>query len=115
MSAEVSAAVAVAHRTEWAFVLAATVRVTGDLDLAEECVQDAYAQALVTWEEQGVPAKPGAWLTTVARRRALDLLRRNETARRVMPLLVTDAMLAGQEDEEQEFLASRISELDTGP
>jgi len=54
-------------------VLAATVRVTRDLDLAEECVQDAYAQALTAWAEKGVPSKPGAWLTTVARRRALDL------------------------------------------
>src|ERR687893_1264801 len=83
-----AAAVAAAHRREWAFVLAATVRVTRDLDLAEECVQDAYAQALSTWAERGVPAKPGAWLTTVARRRALDLLRRDATLRRALPLLV---------------------------
>jgi RNA polymerase sigma-70 factor, ECF subfamily len=86
----VAAAVAEAHRREWAFVLAATVRVTRDLDLAEECVQDAYALALATWADRGVPAKPGAWLTTVARRRALDLLRREVTLRRALPLLVDD-------------------------
>ena len=86
----VAAAVAEAHRREWAFVLAATVRVTRDIDLAEECVQDAYAQALATWSDRGVPAKPGAWLTTVARRRALDLLRREVTLRRALPLLVDD-------------------------
>ena len=86
----VAAAVAEAHRREWAFVLAATVRVTRDIDLAEECVQDAYAQALATWADRGVPAKPGAWLTTVARRRALDLLRREVTLRRALPLLVDD-------------------------
>jgi predicted RNA polymerase sigma factor len=86
----VAAAVAEAHRREWAFVLAATVRVTRDIDLAEECVQDAYAQALATWAERGVPAKPGAWLTTVARRRALDLLRREVTLRRALPLLVEE-------------------------
>jgi RNA polymerase sigma-70 factor (ECF subfamily) len=86
----VAAAVAEAHRREWAFVLAATVRVTRDLDLAEECVQDAYAQALATWADRGVPAKPGAWLTIVARRRALDLLRREVTLRRALPLLVDD-------------------------
>ena len=86
----VAAAVAEAHRREWAFVLAATVRVTRDIDLAEECVQDAYAQALATWTDRGVPAKPGAWLTTVARRRALDLLRREVTLRRALPLLVED-------------------------
>ena len=87
---DAAAAVATAHRREWAFVLAATVRVTRDLDLAEECVQDAYAQALSTWAERGVPAKPGAWLTTVARRRALDLLRRDATLRRALPLLVEE-------------------------
>ena len=75
MSADPAGAVADAHRREWAYVLAATVRVTRDLDLAEECVQEAYAQALVTWGD-GVPARPGAWLTTAARRRALDLHRR---------------------------------------
>ena len=51
------AAVADAHRREWAFVLAATVRVTRDLDLAEECVQDAYAQALTAWAERA--SRPG--------------------------------------------------------
>jgi RNA polymerase sigma-70 factor (ECF subfamily) len=86
----VAAAVAAAHRREWAYVLAATVRVTRDLDLAEECVQDAYAQALSTWTDRGVPARPGAWLTTVARRRALDLLRRDATLRRALPLLVEE-------------------------
>ena len=86
----VAAAVADAHRREWAFVLAATVRVTRDLDLAEECVQDAYAQALVDLDRPGRPGKPGAWLTTVARRRALDLLRRDATLRRALPLLVEE-------------------------
>jgi RNA polymerase sigma factor (sigma-70 family) len=86
----VAAAITNAHRREWGFVLAATVRITRDIDLAEECVQDAYMQALSTWAEQGVPAKPGAWLTTVARRRALDLVRREATLRRKLPLLIED-------------------------
>jgi RNA polymerase sigma factor (sigma-70 family) len=85
-----AAAVADAHRREWAFVLAATVRVTRDLDVAEECVQDAYAQALKTWAEQGVPRKPAAWLTTTARRLALDRYRRDVRMRRLLPLLVAD-------------------------
>ena len=76
------AAVADAHRREWGFVLAATVRVTRDIDIAEECVQDAYAQALVAWPAQGVPTKPGGWLTAVARRKALDLLRRDAVMRK---------------------------------
>ena len=93
MALTAAAAVADAHRREWAFVLAATVRVTRDLDLAEECVQDAYAQALTVWTETGVPRRPGAWLTTVARRRALDLHRRNDRFQRAMPLLVQDDVM----------------------
>ena len=87
---QVAAAVAEAHRREWAFVLAATVRVTRDIDLAEECVQDAYATALRTWPGSGIPDKPGLWLSTVARRRAVDLLRRENVFRRALPLLVED-------------------------
>ncbi|MFD0361111.1 RNA polymerase sigma factor [Nocardia sp. GCM10030253] len=87
-----AAAVEQAHRREWAFVLAATVRLVRDFDLAEECVQDAYAKALTDWSTDGVPAKPGAWLTTVARHRGLDLLRRDSTMRRSLPLLVTDQL-----------------------
>jgi RNA polymerase sigma-70 factor (ECF subfamily) len=89
-SAEVAAAVADAHRREWGFVLAATVRVTRDIDLAEECVQDAYASALQVWAKRGVPSRPGAWLTTAARNRALDLLRRDATLRRLLPMIVDE-------------------------
>jgi RNA polymerase sigma-70 factor, ECF subfamily len=63
--------------------VAALIGMTGDWDLAEECAQDAFAQAMKTWPRDGVPRRPGAWLTTVARNRALDRLRRaaTETAR----------------------------------
>jgi RNA polymerase sigma-70 factor, ECF subfamily len=87
-SAEVRGALAEAHRHQWAFVLAATVRLAGDLDVAEECVQDAFVAALTTWTQRGIPANPGAWLTATARRRALDTLRRAQTLRRKLPLLV---------------------------
>src|SRR5262249_61359268 len=83
-----SAAVADARRREWAFVLAATARVAGDLDLAEECVQDAYAAALTAWTRQGLPRNPGAWLTTTARRRAIDAKRRDAVLRAKLPLLI---------------------------
>ncbi|TDC52609.1 RNA polymerase sigma factor [Jiangella ureilytica] len=72
-------------------MLAATVRVTRDLDAAEEAVQDAYVQALTRWQRDGVPAKPGAWLTTVARRTALNVIRRQRTLQAKLPLLLMDA------------------------
>jgi RNA polymerase sigma-70 factor (ECF subfamily) len=89
--ASVEAAVADAHRREWGFVLAATLRVSGDIDLAEECVQDAYAKALTAWSIGGIPRSPGAWLTTVARRRATDLLRRRQTQHSRLALLAEAA------------------------
>ncbi|WP_328498185.1 RNA polymerase sigma factor [Streptomyces sp. NBC_00414] len=69
-------AVAAAFREEWGQVVATLIRVTGDWDLAEECAQDAFAQALDRWRRDGVPRRPGAWLTTTARNRAMDVLRR---------------------------------------
>jgi RNA polymerase sigma-70 factor, ECF subfamily len=94
----VGAAVADAHRREWAFVLAATARVARDIDLAEECVQDAYVAALDAWSRRGIPRNPGAWLTTTARRRALDALRRDRTLRSKLPLLIEpDTPPAGSE------------------
>ena len=76
MSAEVEAAVADAFRTDWGQVVATLIRVTGDWDLAEECASDAFAMAVERWARDGVPRKPGAWLTTTARNRAVDRLRR---------------------------------------
>jgi len=87
-TAAVERAVADAHRREWAFVLAATARVAGDFDVAEECVQDAYVAALDAWARDGVPRKPGAWLTATAKRKALDVLRRERVFRSKMRLLV---------------------------
>jgi RNA polymerase sigma-70 factor, ECF subfamily len=97
MDRAVAAAVAEAHRRDWGFVLAATARITRDLDAAEDCVQDAYAQALTAWAS-GVPTKPAAWLTVVARRRAINLIRRNDTLARKLPLLADTATLPGPGD-----------------
>ncbi|MGA3564671.1 RNA polymerase sigma factor [Melissospora conviva] len=64
------------HRTEWARVVAALARRFGDLDLAEEMTAEAFAVAVERWRADGVPPNPGAWITTTANRRAIDLLRR---------------------------------------
>ena len=69
-------AVARAHRDQWARVVAALTRRFGDLDVAEEAAAEAFATAVARWPVDGVPANPGAWLTTTAVRRAIDRLRR---------------------------------------
>jgi len=87
----VASVVEEAHRRHWSAVLAATVRLTRDIDLAEDCTQDAFVSALRTWPN-GVPDNPAAWLTTVARRAALDRLRRETTLRRKLPLLAIETL-----------------------
>ncbi|GAA4980228.1 RNA polymerase sigma factor [Actinopolymorpha pittospori] len=74
---EVRAAVDAAFRDEWGQVVATLIGVTSDWDLAEDCAQDAFAAALATWPRDGIPRRPGAWLTTTARNRATDRLRRD--------------------------------------
>jgi RNA polymerase sigma-70 factor (ECF subfamily) len=76
MTMDVKAAVDAAFRDEWGRVVATLIRTTGDWDLAEECAQDAFAMALQRWPKDGIPGRPGAWLTTAARNRAIDVLRR---------------------------------------
>jgi RNA polymerase sigma-70 factor, ECF subfamily len=73
------------------------VRLVRDLDLAEECAADAFLRALETWGRDGVPDRPGAWLTATARRRGVDLLRRESVLRRKLPLLVEPEALPEQE------------------
>ena len=69
-------------RIEWARLVATLGRYTGDVGLAEELAQDAVVAALERWPGSGVPANPGAWLTTVAKQRAIDLFRRNRELER---------------------------------
>ncbi|MGV9801476.1 RNA polymerase sigma factor [Mycobacterium sp. NPDC003449] len=73
----IQAAVAEAYTQEWGQVVATVIALTGDWDLAEDCAQDAFAAALATWARDGIPDRPGAWLTTTARHRATDRLRRD--------------------------------------
>jgi RNA polymerase sigma-70 factor (ECF subfamily) len=78
-------------REEWGRLLAALVRSFGDLDLAEEVAADAVAAAVQRWPVDGVPERPAAWLLTVARRRAIDILRRDKVLAARLPLLQADA------------------------
>ncbi|HEV3103636.1 MAG TPA: RNA polymerase sigma factor [Candidatus Dormibacteraeota bacterium] len=85
--APADAAVTAVFREEAGRLTAALVRTLGDFDLAEEVVQDSLVAALEKWPQQGVPDKPGAWLMTTARRRAIDILRRDKRYREKLELL----------------------------
>ena len=114
---DVNHALADAHRHEWAQVLAATVRVAGDLDLAQECAQDAYLSALQTWRRDGIPRNPGAWLTTTARRKALDSHRRAAMLRARLPLLIDpgDTSRSGRSGDGSPFPEKQLVEMDEIP
>ncbi len=73
---DVREAITRAHHEEWARVVASLARRFGDLDIAEEAAAEAFATAVVRWPADGVPANPGAWLTTTANRKAIDRIRR---------------------------------------
>jgi RNA polymerase sigma factor (sigma-70 family) len=92
------ARVAEAFRAEYARVVASVLRFVRDIDLAEEIVQEAFEQALDRWPATGTPDRPGAWLLTTARRRAIDRLRRARRAGAKAEALAYEAALgAGDE------------------
>jgi RNA polymerase sigma-70 factor, ECF subfamily len=96
----VRAAVDAAYRDEWGQVVATLIGLTRDWDLAEDCAQDAFATALVTWARDGIPSRPGAWLTTTARNRATDRLRRDTAGRTKLRQIAVLARDAGEPAEE---------------
>jgi RNA polymerase sigma-70 factor (ECF subfamily) len=89
-------------REEHGRVLAALISQLGDFTLAEDALQDALVNALERWESAGVPRNPGAWLTSVARRRAIDRLRRAETLERKAAMLDLDSPDAAQDEPEMD-------------
>ena len=82
-------------RLETARITATLIRVTGDWSLAEDCVQDAFARALVDWPKRGIPRNPGAWLTTVAKNRAIDRMRSAASEKKAVRELAILAELEG--------------------
>lgn len=83
-------------RAEYGRIIATLVRLCGDIQLAEEAAQDAFVAALTTWPESGMPPNPGAWLTTTARNRAIDRLRR-EASRDARQQEATSMMQLGRD------------------
>ncbi|MEE9386271.1 MAG: DUF6596 domain-containing protein [Nannocystaceae bacterium] len=93
-------------RHESGAVLAGLIRVLGDFELAEDALQEALTRALERWPSDGIPDRPGAWITTTARRNALDRVRRTRTARAKRDRV---AVLARLEAEERAAEVSPIS------
>jgi RNA polymerase sigma-70 factor (ECF subfamily) len=91
-------------REEQGRAVATLIRVTGDFDLAEEAVQDAFISALETWPQRGVPDNPGAWITTTARNGAIDRLRRRKRLTEKTETLAREATLE-----------SDLRAMETGP
>ncbi|MBA2425107.1 MAG: sigma-70 family RNA polymerase sigma factor [Actinobacteria bacterium] len=85
-------------REEWGHAVAILTRVLGDLELAEDAVQDAFATAIERWPRDGVPRKPGAWIVTTARNRAIDRIRRDRVFRQKAELLARLEDLPADED-----------------
>ncbi|HKH30335.1 MAG TPA: RNA polymerase sigma factor [Gaiellaceae bacterium] len=83
----VVASVEAVFREDWGRAVAILARALGDLDRAEEAVQDAFALAVERWPKDGAPANPGAWIVTVAKNRAVDRIRRERTFERKRELL----------------------------
>jgi RNA polymerase sigma-70 factor (ECF subfamily) len=91
MTCAVDQVVADAFRESWGQIVATLIGSTGDWDLAEECAQDAFTAALEAWPRQGIPTVPGAWLTSVARNRAIDVLRRRQSGAAKLRELVVNS------------------------
>jgi RNA polymerase sigma-70 factor (ECF subfamily) len=101
--------VARTFREEWARAVSILTRVLGDLDLAEDAVQDAFATALERWERDGPPRNPGAWIVTTARNRAIDRLRRERVFARKAELLARLAELPVEEEEVSSIPDDRLA------
>src|SRR5437764_10193774 len=72
------------YREESGRAVATLIRVFGDIDVAEDAVQEAFAVALEKWPHEGLPPNPGGWITTTARNRAIDRLRRTSRERELV-------------------------------
>jgi RNA polymerase sigma-70 factor, ECF subfamily len=96
-------------REEWGRAVAVLTRVLGDLDRAEDAVQDAFTTALERWPRDGMPANPGAWVITTARNRAIDRLRREQSFARKAELLARLESLPAEEDDVSSIPDDRLA------
>lgn len=105
MTDEVEQVLADTFARDWGRLVATLIRLTGDWDLAEECAQEAFASALRTWRRDGIPDVPRAWLTTTARHRAIDRIRRERVGAEKLRALVVEP-----DEPDLDVLASGIAD-----
>ncbi len=86
------------YRSDWGRIVATLIRLTGDFDVAEEAVQDAFAAAMTEWADQGIPDSPRAWITQTARHKAIDRIRRRERFNEIVEAQVAAGMVAESKD-----------------
>jgi RNA polymerase sigma-70 factor (ECF subfamily) len=104
---DTNAAIEAAFRDSYSLVISNLSRQVRDIDLAEEAIQDAFTEAMRSWPQSGIPANPGGWISTVARRRAIDRIRREKTYATKKELL---ASLEKVEAERPPFVRETISD-----
>jgi len=100
---EAKAAVEKVFRQESGRIIATLIRLAGSFDLAEEAMQEAFASALTTWPEKGIPDNPGAWITAVAHRKLIDHGRRERTRREKQDPLLYETPSVQQPEAEALF------------
>lgn len=104
---DINAAIDAAFRDSYSLVVSSLSRQLRDIDLAEEAIQDAFAEAMRSWPDSGIPTNPGGWISTVARRRAIDRIRRERTYAAKKELL---ASLEKVEFERPPFVGETLSD-----
>jgi RNA polymerase sigma-70 factor, ECF subfamily len=97
-------------RAESGRSLATLIRVLGDVDLAEDAVQEAFAIAMDRWARDGVPPNPGGWITTTARNRALDRLRRDRRGRELLDQVARLTIDDRQQPDDEEQEGGRVED-----
>src|SRR5881275_2160422 len=94
--ADLRAIIESVFRQESGIIIAGLIRVSGSFDLAEEAIQEAFATALIHWPKSGVPQNPAAWITTVARRKIVDFVRRDRVRQEKHERLLKETETATQ-------------------
>jgi len=100
--ARAASAVEEVYRADWGRIVATLIRLFGDFDLAEECAQEAFAAAVVQWQESGVPDIPRAWIIQTARHKAIDRIRRRTSYAEKLEFYAVSGMVRAAEEPEYE-------------